>query len=384
MLSQNKKTVLYASLSALGLTLCYSLLLSSSTMVWLIPVAIVALYAWGGVTPAVILSVGTVYMTISLGQALPDLAGIQAIPMHHAALVALLVLVFPAAAVIMAIEKKLPFAQRMAVGIAAQSAALLLGAGAIYLISGVDPVDALTGALRGIIDTILPPDMAVSILQIFGSVGMLTEETIADVNILLEQFQKIDPIELYAMGYSLSAEQLQMLGGALDQAFGDFNYYLHQIMPALILHGGLLTGVVMTTLSGWIMHRRDAECSLEHKSVATWQVPRQPMFMMLLGMITGIAMQYAGMNQAIAVTSVFSMLLTALLTIQGIAALLRMLERAGVGKVAKIGLTVALAVLAASVLETAGAMSALFGSHGVISLWMKKRMEESRKEDDEE
>ena len=145
MLSQtDKKAVLWASLTALGLTLCYSILLSSSTTVWLIPVAITALYAWGGVIPAVLLSVGSIYMTISLGQVLPDLSGMQAIGTLPAALGALLVLVLPAAAAITAIEKKLPFAQRMSAGIASQIGALLLAAGVIYLGAGVDLVDALT------------------------------------------------------------------------------------------------------------------------------------------------------------------------------------------------------------------------------------------------
>ena len=385
MLSQtDKKAVLWASLTALGLTLCYSILLSSSTTVWLIPVAITALYAWGGVIPAVLLSVGSIYMTISLGQVLPDLSGMQAIGTLPAALGALLVLVLPAAAAITAIEKKLPFAQRMSAGIASQIGALLLAAGVIYLGAGVDLVDALTKLLRGVVDTVLPPDMAISVLQIFSTAGLLTKETIADVNKLLQQFEQVDPMQLYMMGYSLSAEQMQLLTGALDQAFESLTYYLRQIMPAILLHSGLITGVVMTTLSGFIMKRRDAECALDHKSVSTWQVPRQPMGMMLVGLITGIAMQYAGADQALAVTTVFSMLLTALLTIQGIAALLRLFERAGVGKGMKIGMPIMLFIFAAPLLETAGAMSALVGSHGVISLWMKKRMEESRKEDDDE
>ena len=385
MLSQtDKKAVLWASLTALGLTLCYSILLSSSTTVWLIPVAIAALYAWGGVIPAVLLSVGSIYMTVSLGQTLPDLAGTQAVGMFPAALGALLVLVLPAAAAITAIEKKLPFARRMSVGIASQIGALLLAAGVIYLGAGVDLVDALAKVLRGIVDTVFPPDMAVSVLQIFSTAGLLTKETITDVNTLLGQFEQVDPIQLYAMGYTLSAEQMQLLTGALDQAFESLTYYLKQIMPAILLHSGLVTGVVMTTLSGFIMKRRDAECALDHKSIATWQVPRQPMGMMIVGLITGIAMQYAGMDQALAVTTVFSMLLTALLTIQGLAALLRLFERAGVSKGMKIGMPILLFIFAAPMLETAGALSALLGSHGVISLWMKKRMEESRKEDDDE
>jgi len=385
MLSQtDKKAVLWASLTALGLTLCYSILLSSSTTVWLIPVAIAALYAWGGVIPAVLLSVGSIYMTVSLGQTLPDLAGTQAVGMLPAALGALLVLVLPAAAAITAIEKKLPFARRMSVGIASQIGALLLAAGVIYLGAGVDLVDALAKVLRGIVDTVFPPDMAVSVLQIFSTAGLLTKETITDVNTLLGQFEQVDPIQLYAMGYTLSAEQMQLLTGALDQAFESLTYYLKQIMPAVLLHSGLVTGVVMTTLSGFIMKRRDAECALDHKSISTWQVPRQPMGMMIVGLITGIAMQYAGMDQAPAVTTVFSMLLTALLTIQGLAALLRLFERAGVSKGMKIGMPILLFIFAAPMLETAGALSALLGSHGVISLWMKKRMEESRKEDDDE
>ena len=385
MLSQtDKKAVLWASLTALGLTLCYSILLSSSTTVWLIPVAIAALYAWGGVIPAVLLSVGSIYMTVSLGQTLPDLAGTQAVGMLPAALGALLVLVLPAAAAIIAIEKKLPFARRMSVGIVSQIGALLLAAGVIYLGAGVDLVDALAKVLRGIVDTVFPPDMAVSVLQIFSTAGLLTKETITDVNTLLGQFEQVDPIQLYAMGYTLSAEQMQLLTGALDQAFESLTYYLKQIMPAVLLHSGLVTGVVMTTLPGFIMKRRDAECALDHKSIATWQVPRQPMGMMIVGLITGIAMQYAGMDQALAVTTVFSMLLTALLTIQGLAALLRLFERAGVSKGMKIGMPILLFIFAAPMLETAGALSALLGSHGVISLWMKKRMEESRKEDDDE
>ena len=383
MAKYDKKTILYASLAALGLTLCYSILISASMMVWLIPVAIAALYAWGGPIPAAVLSVGTVFMTVNLGNTLPDLAGIQAVPVPVSALGALLVLVLPAVAVIFVTGKKLPFAQRMAAGIGAQSAALLLGAGIISL-SGIDVVNALLGVMRGMVDKILPPDMAVSVLQMFGTVGLLTKETIADVNTLIEQFSRIDPVQLYTMGYTLSAEQMQMLSGALDQAFEHFNYYLHQIMPAMLLHGGLLTGVVMTTFSGWIIKRRDAESDLEHVSVETWQVPRQALGMLLTGLIAGLVMQYMETDSALAVTTVFSMLLTDLLMIQGLAALLRLFAKAGASRGFKIGVLIGVMLLAASVLETVGAMSALLGSEGVISKWMRKRMEEYRKEDDDE
>ena len=87
-----------------------------------------------------------------------------------------------------------------------------------------------------------------------------------------------------------------------------------------------------------------------------------------------------------AVMVVFSLLASYLCIIQGMAAITRRFREVGAGKGARIGLIGASLVFAPTFLQYAGIASALFGRKGVVSTWMRKKMEEIEKdrEDDDE
>jgi len=373
----SKKKIMLASLAALGLALAQPMMLMSSMMFWATPIAIVVLYIWSGIIPAGVLSVGSVVM-LSLCAGSPE--GI------HPALAAsgaVMMIVLPGAWGIAAIEKKLPFSLRMAVCIAAQTIGMLLFACLGYLVLKIDLIDLLTASLRGSINQ-MPVDMQLMLLNMMSTLGIMTQETLTALTELNKQLSQIDPVQLYMMGYSLSAEQLALVDASLNQSFEYINYYLKQIMPALLIHSGMLTGVLMTGFSGWLIRCKNAEDEMEYIPLKQWNVPRRIMGLMLAGAAAGLVLQLMEMESSVSVTTVFTMLLTTLLVIQGMAALRRMFIRSGAPRGLQTAILIASPMMAPTFLQIAGALSALFGKEGAISTWMRKRMEESGKEDDDE
>ena len=115
-----------------------------------------------------------------------------------------------------------------------------------------------------------------------------------------------------------------------------------------------------------------------------WFLPPRVVPGVAVCMLTAFALQYMKVDGALAVTAVFTTLTSTLCVIQGIAAINRRFRETGAPPGVRAGLTVAGLLFAMNFLEIAGAMSALFGRNGAISTWMRKRMEENRKDDDEE
>ncbi len=343
--------------SLLGIITAYLApsMLITSILFSIIPVVFCALYAWAGWIPTGIAAAGTLF---TMSYAAPMLGTSSPVMLAGG----LLVFVVPAAAVIYSMEKRMKFFDRLTVAISAQTAALLLAMVFIYMVMKVDLVDQLVSTTRESMGYMTSGSVSV-VLQQFAMNGILTEESIAELS-----------------GGILTAGDIERV---LDQAFDAINYTLKQMLPALILSSGLLSGIAMTSLSSRICLNCHRKPPVDHVMVDHWRVPPRAVGMMIVGAISGMIMQYAGVAGSEAVTMVFMLLSMELLIIQGVAAILRRFREVNASAISRIGLIVLSLVLMPSFLEIIGVLSLLMGSRGIITTWMKKRMEQKESEDDE-
>ena len=354
------KSILLATLVALLVVLIQPSFFMTSMLVCIAPIAIALLYAWGGWIPAGIASVGTI-------ASLAWFAGISgAVSPLLAGLGAALVLVVPGIVSIVLLEKRMGFFQRMVVAVGVQTAALLGCVAVVYLGMGLDLVDLLTGMMRTSVEY-MPQEMIESFLNMYYYSGMLTEESIEELT----------------SGILLHADVMKIF----DQVFELTNYQLKQLMPAMLINSGLISGVLMTALSGLITRKRGFVPEVPYAPVHEWFLPARAVGGLTVCMVTGLVLNLMEVDGASGVLLVFSQITSTLCIIQGIAAVSRMFRKSGSGKGARIGLTIAALLFASQFLEMVGMASALFGSRGAVSVWMKnkmKEMEENRKDDDEE
>lgn len=326
--------------------------------VCVVPVLISILYAWAGWIPAAVASVGTVLSLTNLAvqMGLSEYAGLIALG-------CVCVLVLPAVVSCVLLEKRQPFFRRMAVSVFVQTAMLLGCVAVIYLGFKVDLVDAVIDLFSSAV-LWMPEDAILMLVQNFAMTGMLNAES----------------MEMIESGF-LTGEQMAQL---FAQAFDTMRYLYKLTMPAMLMSSSLLTGVLMTTGPGLICARRGDEPQVDYLPMSGWFMPSRMVGGLAVCLITGYALQWMEVSGAEAAAMTISTLCGTALTLQGIAALSRGLKQSGRKRGARIAMILAGLALASTFVQIAGAMSALFGRKGAISGWMRKRMEEKRKEDDEQ
>jgi len=353
------KSVLLASLAALLVVMIQPSFFMVSMLICIAPIAIALLYAWAGWVPAGIAAVGTAASLTWFA----SLSG--AVNPALACLGALIVLVAPGVVSIVLLEKRVGFFQRMVAAVLLQTAALLGCVAVIYLGLGVDLVDALTGMMRTTVEY-LPSEAVMQFLEMYYYSGMLTEESIEELT----------------KGVLLHADVMKIF----DQVFELTNYQLKQVMPAMLINSGLISGVLMTAFPGMITRKRGFEPPVPYTPVHDWFLPSRAVGGLTVCMITAFVLNFMKIEGASGVLIVFSQIVSTLCIIQGIAAISRRFRDAGAGKGARLGLIIAALLFASQFLEIAGMFSALFGRKGAVSGWMRnkmKEMEENRKDDDE-
>lgn len=353
------QSILLATLAAVVLAAIQPFVFMFSMMLCVAPVVLAVLYAWGGVLPAAVFSVGTVGSLAALG------ASGGAVSPALAGLGALCALVAPGAAAVYLLEKRLPFFRRMLIAIGVQTAALLACAAVIYLGMKLDLVDMITGYLREMLMQ-QPEEVKLMFLEGCYRAGMLTEESIRELT----------------TGIRLPSD----IRDAIDQVMELSNYQLKQSLPGMLMGSGVLSGILMTYFPSLISVRRGAEPVVPHVPLYGWFMPTHLIGGVAVCLVSGVVLRLMGNQSAMAVMLVFSLLASYLCIIQGMAAITRRFREVGAGKGARIGLIGAALVFAPQFLEFAGIASALFGRKGAVSLWMRKRMEEMEKnrEDDDE
>lgn len=321
----------------------------------LVPVLISVLYAWAGWIPAAAASGGTVAMLLFQGSAFGSSSGLAL------AAAGAVILVLPACVACVTLKKNLPFFRRMMISVLTQTAALLACLCVVYLGYKIDLVDALVDLLGTTIRW-MPDEALMMLLQNLSMSGMLNQEA----------------IDLLSGGF-VTGEQLTVI---FSQAFDTMRYMYKQTMPAMVLNSGLLTGVLMTTVPGLICRKRGD--NIEYRPMCEWFLPSRAITGLTVCMITSYVLQWQKVSGAEAVTMVIGTVGGTMLVMQGVGSLSRSLRRNGMRRGGRIAMITAGLVFAYTFVEIVGAMSALFGSRGTFSGWMRKKMEEQRKEDDEE
>lgn len=320
------------------------------------PILISLMFAWSGWIPSAVMALATVASTALVA---PLSYGVNG---ALAGLAAAVVLVLPAAAGIWMLEKRMPYFRRMAVQIAAQTAALLAFMMVIYLGYQLDLVDVITAWIMETVNY-MPSEMLTAMIQNFAMSGMLTQES----------------IEAVTSGIVTWADVQQVFTQALDT----MNYQMKMSMPTMLLTSGLLTGLLTTHLPSAVMHRRGDEPQADHRPVHTWHLPSQAVIGVLVCSVAGIVLQLMEVSGSEGVTIVFTSLGSTLFMIQGVAALSRRFRANGMRPGPRRALIAAAFLMASNFLSMIGAMSAIFGRKGVVTEFKRRRMEE-RKEDDEE
>ena len=352
------KSIVLATLAAVLLSALQPYLFMFSFIVCFAPIMIAVLYAWGGIIPAAVLSAGTVI-------SLTNFAAVsQMVSPGMMALAALIVLVVPGLVSVCMMKKRLPFFRRMQAAVGIQIAALLGCAAFISLGLKIDLVDAMIGFFRQTVE-LTPPDMRMYLLENFAMTGMLNQES----------------IEALTTGIVTVSD----MNRAFEQAFDQMGYFFRQIMMALMLFSGTLTGILMTSLSSRIPARRGDEDAPPHVPLHDWFLPSHAVSGIAVCYVSGFVLQWMNLDQAMAVTAVINAISMVLLIIQGMAAILRRFNEVHTGKVARVLLIGGALLFASTFLQLAGIMSALFGRKGAISGWMRRRaeeMENNRKDDE--
>lgn len=350
------KKIIGASVLAIAAGLMQPMLAPMVMAVCAAPVLIAVFYAWAGWIPAALMAAFTTLSVAGTSGLMwnmdPALAGAAV----------LIVLALPGLAAAWMLNRRMPFFRRMTAAVLIQSAALIGLTAAVYMGMGVDLVNALTGWLRAAAEN-MPSDMLSVIVNNFAVNGMLTEESIEELT----------------SGIVLRADIMQVL----DQAFEYMNYQMRLTMPAMLFNSGLISGVLMTTMPGLICARRGEGAEIDYRPISEWHMPPRMVGGVVTCMLTGIVLQLMQIEGAVSVTAVFSTVGATLFVMQGIGCLSRRFKATGARRGYRIAMIVLGVVFAYGFMEIVGIMSALFGRKGAISLWMRRRMEENRKDDDE-
>lgn len=349
------KRVILVSLLALLLGVLQPLTVALSLALCVAPILIALMFAWAGWIPAAVMAAATV---ASIGFTAPLSYGVNG---AAAGLAAFVVLALPAGAGIWMLHKRLPFSKRMAIQIAVQTAALLAFMMVIYLGFRVDLVDMITSWIMGTVKY-MPAELLTAMIQNFAMSGMLTQES----------------IEAVTSGIVTWADIQEVFTQALDA----MNYQMKMTMPALLLTSGLLTGIFTTLIPSYVCSRRGDEPQVDHRPVRTWHLPAQVVSGVLVCSVTGIVLQLMEVSGSQGVTIVFTSLGSTLFMIQGVAALNRRFRENNLRPGPRKALIVAIVLFASNLLSMIGAASAIFGRKGLVTGWMRKKMEE-RKEDED-
>ncbi len=348
------KSIVLATLTALLLSAIQPSLFMTTMFICIAPIMISVLHAWGGVIPSAVLAAGTVgslaWFAAQSGAVSPMLA----------ALGALIVLVVPGLASVYMAEKKLPFFRRLLSAVGIQTAALLGCAAYISAGLNIDLVEAIISFFRTTVE-LSPVSMRMEMLQYFSVYGMLTEES----------------IEALTTGIVTNSDMTRVF----DQVFDQMTYVFRQMMLGMLMFSGMMSGILMTSLSSRIPYSRGDEDAAPHVPLHEWHLPSHLVGGMAVCYLAGFVLQLMKVDEALAVTAVVNLLSGTLLIIQGMAAILRRFREVGAGKVARVCLIGGSLLFANTFLQIAGILSALFGRKGAISGWMRRRAEEMENDD---
>lgn len=174
------------------------------------------------------------------------------------------------------------------------------------------------------------------------------------------------------------------LGGVLDLMQRAYA----QMLPGAMLSGAVLSGMLTALWCNWTMARQGRATNESFVGMSGWFIPPRVAVGMLGMWLVGLILMYVGYASGATVYLTIGQVTGAVFAVQALCALDRRMLRADrslARRRALIGLLATLALLFRDVgkmLSYIGVVSALFGSHGAIRLWLKKRGDNGFNQDD--
>ncbi|MGI6172538.1 MAG: DUF2232 domain-containing protein [Christensenellales bacterium] len=329
--------ILGASILAFVLALLSPLMTVALFRVFLPTVLVILLWAWAGFIPAGIFSVGIAAMANILGTAY---GGDGQLLMNVVAAV----MILPAWGSIYILHRRPPFFKGLFASVAVQCAFTALGVVVLWTATGKNVAD-----------------LAADIL-----VGFYKSQD--------AQMQQITFAMFRRFGIAVTKDNISAFLDTIRLA-------LRIALPTLLMTLSVSTGLLTYALPCRILVRRGEEPQVDIVHLSKWRLPKH----MVLGIpaifFASLLLGQMGVAAAGSTASVLFSLGRLMFAVQGIAAVDRAMKRAHLPDTRRtLMIVLLLAFTLDNVLPIAGIFSALFGSEGIISGFIKRR-NKNRKDD---
>jgi hypothetical protein len=309
-----------------------------SSVVFVPTVFIAFLYAWSGAIPASFLSVGTVGAFYMLGNAYGGFGWV-------AAGIALLSIVLPAWCSVVLLNKRPPFFRGLRLSIALQAAASLLSMAVLWLGTRTDLADLFVSILSNFYERQAPETLQM-MSAMFTQMGLnITSETI--------------PLLIEELGVSLRAS-----------------------LATMIVCSSVITGIFSYAWPCYIRLRRGDEPPVDMKLLGEWRLPKNMIVGLPACVIACLILYRMGVSGADSAYNAVLNLAVLAFDVQAVGAISRLLKKNGAPRGRRILLITLALLFLRYFLPFLGLYSALFGSQGLISEFLRKKADENHRGDE--
>lgn len=251
-------------------------------------------------------------------------------------------------------ERRGPFFRSVGISAALQLAALVLVTAAAWLFFRQNLVDVATGSARRMFDA-LPPFQRRDVIMWLGQMGFFGSNTGFD-------FSRFFP----------TVPQLKDL---VDQLFNTLNAGLKQTLPAYVLTASATSGALAYAGAAWIRVKRGDAPAIPFVKPDLWRLNADLIIGPPALAVVCLLLDRLGLAGADSAYVALLSLAELLFTVQGIGVLERRMKPMGLSPGYRTGITVAALIIGYRVMPFLGLYSALFGSQGLVSGWIRKRMD---------
>ncbi len=312
-----------------------------SAWVMLLPVIFALLWVWAG-WPSVLVGAVSVVLAGS---------GYWFLGWGFSAAMLLMALPGVLAAILTGFRK--PFYRAVGYSVALQLASMVAVTAIAWLFYRQNLVDVVTGALRGMIGEIPLARQHFLMLQL-GQLGFFGDNT--------------------GINFSSAILTDAQLTSLIDQLMYTINSGLKQSLPAFVLCSGATTGALSYAGAAWVRIRRGDE-GIPFAKPEGWRLNANLIIGPPVLALACLGFGWLGLQGADAAYVAMVSLSQLLFTVQAVGALERRMKAAGVAPGRRAALTIAALVIGYRLMPLVGMYSALFGSQGLVSKQIRKRMD---------
>lgn len=170
----------------------------------------------------------------------------------------------------------------------------------------------------------------------------------------------------------LSDAQLQ---GLIEQLLNSVNSVLRQELPSIVLTTGVVTGLLSYAVADWVRVRRGDNPAIPFEKPANWRLTANLIIYPRAGALVCLGLNSLNVNGADAAYVSMVSLSQLFFSVQAVGALERRMKASGMPPGKRTALIVLALVIGMRLMPLLGMYSALFGSQGLITKQIKKRMD---------